>query len=106
MTISSWNNWTTDFILKKKEKEESEKGFSVGQRVRIAKPLKHSSTNTKSLEGILITYGIGGDYFVDFGKGFDGHDGNGLISTNTGWWCTTDELEAAGHPQDGLDNWV
>lgn len=47
-------------------------------------------------------YSIG----VDFGKDFYGHNLNGRLETETGWWCGEEDLELAERKKTNRRNYV
>lgn len=56
--------------------------FKVGDKV-----VGHgyeSNTSIEGLHGVIVRVGAF-TVLVDFGKGFDGHNGGGLLKTRTGW---------------------
>jgi len=76
----------------------SKREFKVGDKVR-----------TPRGEGVIVLIDIDGDYLVDFGEGFKGH--NGLDSyykhpTETCLWIHQPELELIGNETpEPLENW-
>ena len=57
--------------------------FKVGDKV-----VGHGSASNMSIEGLHgVIVSVGAlPVLVDFGKGFDGHNGGGLLKTSTGWY--------------------
>lgn len=57
--------------------------FKVGDKV-----VGHGSESNMSIEGLHgVIVSVGAlSVLVDFDKGFDGHNGGGLIKTRTGWY--------------------
>ena len=63
--------------------------FKVGDKV-----VGHGSESARSIEGLhgVIVRINKFTALVDFGKGFNGHNGEGLIKTRTGWCVRFDKL--------------
>lgn len=63
--------------------------FKVGDKV-----VGHGSESIMSIEGLhgVIVSVDAFSALVDFGNGFNGHEGGGLIKTRTGWYVDLDKL--------------
>lgn len=68
--------------------EETKGMFKIGDKVKAIL----SDQPAEDMVGVIADIPDDDVYLVDFGKGFSGHTGGGVLTTKTGWWVFSEDM--------------